>query len=208
MDERLAIAVSPFVILGSSVRVLEDSRIISGWIFITPGIYFLIFFVTFFILLISLLIERRFHIPYYKIMFIVGIILISPVLGVVNYKNFLGVGYVLLYLTPWIIFLKVIPWLKENKIVTGLHVFDGNVTFVSINYFGYYEMHVLPSFIINFSKIPILFVFLKFIITFVILVLIDKYSDDKEFNNYIKLIIGILGASTGTRDFLRLFSLT
>jgi uncharacterized membrane protein len=208
IDKRLAIAVTPFVILGSSVRVLEDSRIIFGEIFITPGIYFLIFFVTFFILLLSLFIEKKFHISYYKLMFIVGIILVSPVLGILNYRNFLGIAYVLLYFVPWIIFLKIIPWLKENKIVTGLHVFDGTVTFISMNYFSYYEQHFLPRYIINLFGTPLSFVFLKFILIAVILISIDKYSEDKEFNNYLKLIIGILGASTGTRDFLRLFCLT
>lgn len=208
IDERLAIAVTPFVILGSSVRVLEDSGIIFGEIFITPGIYFLFFFVTFFILLLSLFIEKRFHISYYKLMFIVGIILVSPVLGILNYRNFLGIAYVLLYFVPWIIFLKIVPWLKENKIVTGLHTFDGTVTFISMNYFSYYEQHFLPRYIINLFGTPLSFIFLKFILIAVILILIDKYSEDKEFNNYLKLIIGILGASTGTRDFLRLFCLT
>jgi len=207
-DKRLAIAVSPFVILGSSVRVLEDSQIISGGIFITPGIYFLIFFVTFFTLLLSLFIERRYNIPYYKLMFIVGIILISPVLGILNYRNFLGVGYVLLSFIPWVIFLKVIRWLTENKIVTGLHVFDGTTTFVSVNYFDYYEQHFLPRYIINLIGTPLSFVFLKFILIAAILISIDKYTEDKEFNNYLKLIIGILGAATGIRDFLRLFCLT
>jgi uncharacterized membrane protein len=141
-------------------------------------------------------------------MFIVGLILISPVLGILKYNNFLGIGYVLLYFAPWIIFLKIIPLLKENKIVTGLHVFDGTVTFVSLNYFGYYEQHVLPRYLINLFGTPLSFVFLKFLVIVPVLFFIDKYSEDKDFNNFIKLVIGILGAATGTRDFLRLFYLT
>lgn len=208
VDKRLALSVAPFVIFGSSVRILEDANIISGYFFVTPGIFFLIFSITFLTLLISWEIEKKFHIPYYKIMFIVGLILISPVLGVLKYSNFLGIGYVLLYFLPWIIFLKILPLLKENKIVTGLHVFDGTVTFVSLNYFNYYEQHVLPRYLINLFETPLSFVFLKFLIIIAVLLFIDKYSDDKDFNNFIKLVIGILGASTGTRDFLRLFYLT
>jgi len=141
-------------------------------------------------------------------MFIIGLILTSPVLGILKYNNFLGVGYVLLFFIPWIFFLKLIPLSKENKIVTGLHVFDGTVTFVSLNYFGYYEQHVLPRYLINLFGTPLSFVFLKFVVIVSVLLLIDKYSKDKDFNNFIKLIIGILGAATGTRDFLRLFYLT
>ena len=208
VDGKLAISVAPFVVFGSSIRILEDANIISGYFFVTPGIYFLTFGITFLTLLISWKIEKKFHIQYHKIMFIVGLILISPVLGTLKYNNFLGIGYVLLYFAPWIIFLKIIPLLKENKIVTGLHVFDGTVTFVSLNYFGYYEQHVLPRYLINLLGTPLSFVFLKILVIVPVLFFIDKYSEDKDFNNFIKLVIGILGAATGTRDFLRLFYLT
>ena len=208
IDKKLALSVSPFVIFGSSIRILEDANIISGYFFVTPGIYFLTFGITFLTLLISWKIEKKFQISYHKIMFIIGLILTSPVLGILKYNNFLGVGYVLLFFIPWIFFLKLIPLSKENKIVTGLHVFDGTVTFVSLNYFGYYEQHVLPRYLINLFGTPLSFVFLKFVVIVSVLLLIDKYSKDKDFNNFIKLIIGILGAATGTRDFLRLFYLT
>jgi len=207
IDKRLAIAVTPFVILGSSLRVLKDSGMIEGCLFQTPGIYFFVFGITFSLLIILTIVERKTNIPYYKVMFIVGLFLISPILGVIRYRNFTGIGYIIVYLVPWIILLKLIPWLSENKIVTGLHTFDGTVTFVSLNYFGYYEQHILPRYLIDFFGIPFSFVILKFIALVLILFVIDNYSTDKEFNNYIKLIIGILGASTGIRDFMRLFSL-
>jgi len=207
IDKRLAVAVTPYVILGSSLRVLKDSRMIESCLFQTPGIYFFVFGITFSLLVILTIVERKTNIPYYKVMFIVGLFLISPILGVIRYRNFTGIGYIIVYLVPWIILLKLIPWLSENKIVTGLHTFDGTVTFVSLNYFGYYEQHILPRYLIDFFGIPFSFVILKFIALVLILFVIDNYSTDKEFNNYIKLIIGILGASTGIRDFMRLFSL-
>lgn len=206
-DKRLSLAVSPFVLLGSSMRILEDSGILKGRLFITPGIYFLIFGFTISTLLISLFLEKKKGIPYFKSMFVVGLISTAPILGILQYKNFLGVFYVILYFVPWIILLKIIPWLKENKIVTGFHLFDANTTYVSINYFAYYEQHVVPTYLINLFGTPFSFVIIKFIALVVILFIIDRYSNDKEFNNYIKLIIGILGAATGIRDFLRLFSL-
>jgi len=189
------------------MRVLEDSGILHGFLFITPGIYFLIFGVTISTLLISLFLEKRKGIPYFKPMFIIGLILASPMLGILQYKNFLGVIYVILYFTPWVILLKIIPWLKENKIVTGLHMFDATTTFVSMNYFGYYEQHVLPRYLINLFGTPLSFIILKFIVLVGALLIIDRYSNDKELNKYIKLIMGILGAATGIRDFLMLFAL-
>jgi uncharacterized membrane protein len=83
-------------------------------------------------------------------------------------------------------------------------MFDATATFVAMNYFGYGEQHVLPRYIINLSGTPFSFIILKIIAIVLILIGIDKYSKDKEFNNYIKLIIGIIGAATGLRDFLGL----
>jgi uncharacterized membrane protein len=207
VDKRLAIAISPYIVLGSSLRVLKDTGIIVNCLFQTPGIYFFIFSITLSLLIITTIIERKKNIPYYKIMFIIGLFLISPILGIIQYRNFTGIGYVIAYLIPWIILLKLMSWLTENKIVTGLHTFDGTVTFVSLSYFGYYEQHILPRYLINLFGAPFSFVIIKFIALVAVLWSIDRYSDDKEFNNYIKLIIGILGAATGIRDFLRLFSL-
>jgi len=208
IDKNLALAISPFVLFGSSMRVLEDSEILRGSIFVTPGIYFLVFGITFFTLLISVFIQRKRGIPYFKPMFIVGLILSAFSLGNLQYKNYSGFAYIIVYFAPWVVLLKLIPWLKENKIVTAVHMFDANSTFVSLQYFNYYEQHVLPRYFINLSGTPFSFVIIKFLAVVSILFLIDRYSHDKEFNNYIKLIIGILGAATGTRDFLRLFGLT
>jgi len=41
IDRRLGIAISPFVLLGSSMRVLKDSGSFDGCLYQTPGIYFL-----------------------------------------------------------------------------------------------------------------------------------------------------------------------
>lgn len=207
IDKTLALAVSPFVLLGSSMRVLKDAGYLTDCIFQTPGIYFLTFGITFLIILISLLFERKKNIPYYKITFIVGLILLAPILGIFNYRNYLGFGYVIVFFTPWIVILWFVKWSKENKIVTALQMFDATNTFVALNYFSYWEEHVLPRFIINLSGTPFSFVILKIFATVLILIGIDKFSKDKEFNNYIKLIIGILGAATGLRDFISLIVL-
>lgn len=203
VDERLALGISPFVILGSSIRVLEDAGIFISPFFVTPWIYFLVFGLTFLSLLISRLIERRKGIPYHKILFISGIILLGPTLGIMGRSNLSSLVHVSSFLFPWILLLKIIPWSIENKIVTFLHTFDATITFVSINYFDYVEKHVLPSFIIDVTG-TFSFVLLKFAIVVLTLLALDKFSEDKEFKNFLKLCIGILGASTGTRDLLRL----
>jgi uncharacterized membrane protein len=90
-------------------------------------------------------------------------------------------------------------------------MFDATTTVTAMTFFGYGEQHVLPTIFINlFSSTlfgPFSFIVLKLIGVVPVLILIDKLSSDKEFNNYLKLAIGILGAATGTRDFSCLLSL-
>ena len=213
IDEKLALSISPFILFGSSVRVLKDAGILTSCAFQTPGIYFITFSIAFSIILISNFLQKRYGIKYYKLTFLSGLFLASPFLGLLKYKNFIGIGYVLLYFLPWLIILKIIPWLLENKIVLSLHLFDATTTYISIHFSGilwnieYIEQHPIPTYFMNLTGTPFSFVLLKFFIVSLTLLFIDRYSKEKDFNNYLKLLIGILGAATGTRDFLRLFCL-
>jgi uncharacterized membrane protein len=67
-------------------------------------------------------------------------------------------------------------------------------------------MHVLPNFLIE-SFGPISFIFLKAFVVFSVLILLDKFLKNGEERNFIKLIVGTLGASTGMRDSLRILLL-
>ena len=51
---------------------------------------------------------------------------------------------------------------------------------------------------------PFSFVVVKLIVVVAVLNILDRYSDDKEFTNYLKIMIGVLGFVTGLRDLLRL----
>jgi uncharacterized membrane protein len=121
--------------------------------------------------------------------------------------NLYGAMLVFIFVLPWAVLLKISKWSLENKIVSLIHIFDATTTFVAINYFGYYEMHVLPTFLMGIFG-PFSFVLLKAFVVTAILILIDKYCKDKKFKNYLKLIMAILGAATGSRDFLRMLALT
>ena len=84
-------------------------------------------------------------------------------------------------------------------------MFDATNTFVALYFFGYNEQHFVPNIFISLFG-PWIFIPIKAIAVIAALVLIDRYSDDKEFNNYLKLVIGILGGATSVRDFLRLIA--
>jgi len=208
VDRELAIAVSPYIILGAALRVLKDAGFVTSYVFQTPGIYILVFAATLGSMLLSLLVKRKFNVPYYKTTFLIGVLLIPFVLSHLQAVNLYGGALVALFFLPWIVVSKFVKWSAENKIVTLLHLFDATTTAVSMNFFGYAEQHVLPTFLINIFG-PFSFIFFKLLAIGSILLIIDRFADtitkeDKEFILYIKLIIGILGAATGSRDIITL----
>ncbi len=204
IDRTLVLAITPWIVFGILLRVLEDMGMLTGYLFITPNIWLLFVFVIISLLGTSKFIERKHGIPYFKIMFVTGVILAGLVLGMLTVKNLLGLGYVLLWFIPWVIIFSLVKWSVGNKIVSLLHLFDATATFVSLQYFDYFEQHVLPRVIIESTGTPFSFVVVKLIVIVGVLKILDKYSDDKEFTNYLKIIIGILGFATGLRDLLRL----
>jgi uncharacterized membrane protein len=185
--------------------VLEDAGLTESYLFITPGIYVFVSSVLFIVLLVSIVLQKKFKIEYYKSVFIIGLLLLPFTLSQLNFTNLQAVGIIALILAPLIAVFKfkLVKWPASNKIVLLLQIFDATTTFVAISLFGYSEQHVLPTFFINIFG-PISFVILKIVAVFSALYLIDKFAADREFGLYLKLIIGILGAATGTRDIISL----
>ncbi len=203
IDSRLALAIIPYVIFGSIIRILEDTGVLKSYLLVTPMIYGEMILFILFVLTASVFIQRKFGIPYFKLMFLIGILLISVPLAFLNFKNFYGMLLTLAFFLPWILIFYFIKWRPENKLVSLAHIFDGTASFTAVRFFGYFEQYPIPRFLMS-SLSPVSFLVVKVIAIIAILVLIDRLSDDKEFNNYIKLIIGILGLAPGVRDFLRL----
>jgi len=217
VDIKLAIAIAPYIIFGGTIRVLQDSGILNSYLFVTPGIYVFVFAILIATILSALFLERRKGIPYFKTVFIVGMILVSVFIVFLKPVNFYGSALVVLFYLPWIIvFYFFKKWNFVNRMVTLVQMFDATNTFVALQFFGvsvfsasfgFYEQHVLPTFIINMFG-PISFIIVKLVAIVAVLLLIDRFSEDKRFSNYLKLIIAILGGATGTRDFIALLTLT
>jgi len=89
----------------------------------------------------------------------------------------------------------------ENTGILTSHLFDASATFTALTFFGYYEQHVLPSFLIDIFGPWIMFP-LKIIVVWAVLALIDRSKEDIFFKRFLKIIILILGLSLGIRDFL------
>jgi uncharacterized membrane protein len=208
IDKKLVISFSPFVLFGSSLRVLEDVGIVKTVLFTTPLIYIFLGLLMIFTSSLSLMLQKKFGIHYHKTAFFVGLFLSILNLSFLFARiiNFDAMALVLAFLLPWLILLRLVKWKKENKAVLFSQIFDSIVTFVGVNFFGYKEMHVLPNFFIGIFG-PASFIFLKAFVVFSLLVFLDNCVKKKEERDFIKLVIGMLGASTGIRDLLRILLL-
>ncbi len=212
VDKKFMLSLVPFILLGGIMRALEDAGFYQGFFFVSPGIYITVFFITLGSLLLSVLLERRFKVDYWKGMLAIGATLCLVNLYFVSLfgiKHWHGVATVFALVGFWAllftgIHLKFPKYLsRENLPILISHLFDGSATFVALTFFSYVEQHVLPRFLISFTGPWIMFP-LKIIVVWPVLLLIDKYVEDEEFRTWLKIAVLILGLALGTRDTLKL----
>jgi uncharacterized membrane protein len=205
IDKKLAIAIVPFVVLGSFVRVLEDAQIFKTKFLVTPMIWIIFISGIFTLLVISRMIEKKFKIAYFKIMFSIGLLFLLFPIAILQFNNFHGILLVLLFMVPWIILSFLVKWNIGNKLASFAHIFDATVSAVAISSYGFFEEYPIPRFISSVN--PALYILVKAVVVIGVLLLIDKTSKDKKFNNYMKLIIAILGLGPGLRNLIALLVL-
>ncbi|MCJ7445088.1 MAG: DUF63 family protein [Methanotrichaceae archaeon] len=216
IDENLVFYTLPYILAGASLRVIEDTEILippSKYLLITPIIYFLVFSVT----LTSLLVTRKifgdeFDRPYASIGFIwfglnlailtsfgyayPGVIIAVFLLG----STITSCFYLLSYLSRWLKFLHI----KLNLFILYAHMLDASSTYIGIDWFGYHEMHVVPTLFINFLGSARVMFLLKILIILPVLSLIDQSLEDKRLRNLAKLALVTLGLAPAVRNTLRL----
>ena len=210
IDKRLFIGLLPFIIYGGWTRALRDYRlgIYESNLFCSPPIYFFVFSVALLSLLAGILLERKTKkIKYEYIMLIVSISLLLYNLTLTTIVNLFGFAFVLALVGSWSLmffgFNKIDPKIMsfENAAIIVSHLFDASSTFTALTFFGFYEQHVLPGFLIDIFGPWIMFP-LKIAVVWSVLEIIDRSNEDKFLKNFLKIVILILGLALGTRDFL------
>lgn len=227
VDTRFIIAVTPYILAGSSLRVLEDSGVFSPpikYLFITPIIYFVIFAVTILILSIAISLERKEIIKDYHIFFCAGGIawtlvnIVSLIiLGKVQHLEYAAAIFILGLVSTGAVYLvssKLNFTLLTNKLNISIlftHLLDASSTYVGMDWLGYYEKHVVPTFFIdiagNFTDHPALVMYpLKLLVFIPVFYMLDSQFDDKDkkFIPLMKLVIIVLGLSPAVRNTLRI----
>jgi uncharacterized membrane protein len=212
IDKKFFIGLLPFIIYGGWTRALRDHElgIYQSNLFCSPPIYFFIFLIALASLLLGLSIEKltkKKKFSYEKTMLLIGFCFLLYNATLTNITEFFAFSFVLFLIGCWsLIFFginKIKPKLLslENSGILVSHLFDASATFTALTFFGYYEQHVLPSFLINMSGAWIMFP-LKIIVVWAVLETIDRSKEDVFFKRFLKIIILILGLALGIRDFL------
>ncbi|MBI4174639.1 MAG: DUF63 family protein [Candidatus Aenigmarchaeota archaeon] len=217
IDNRFAIGVLPYIILGGLLRSLEDAYTLGFW-FKTPIIYIVIFAVAFTGLFFSKIIEmaaRKPALSYHRIWAAIGFALVLVALTQVVVRSPFALAAMVTLSVFWTIALifakkftqrffpnfKLFSW--ENTAILAVHMFDASTTFVALTYFPYFEQHVLPGFLINIFGPAVMFA-LKFVVVAAVLHVLDKEMRELQQKKFIKIVIMILGLAPGLRNFFRL----
>ncbi len=214
----------PYVIAGSTLRVIEDAELFEPpikYLFITPPIYLLMFAITVLLLFFSIRLQRSGYVNDWKKAFAAAGILWSLInLGIllsaeriVNPVHFtaiilLGAGltaviYLLARNRGYSMFTQ-----RINISILCAHLLDASSTFVGVDYLGYYEKHVVPTFMIDLTGTAAIMIPLKLIIFIPVIFMLDTQFDEdddsRRLRDLMKLTIIVLGLAPATRNSIRM----
>jgi len=216
MDERLLLSTLPYVLAGSSLRVIEDANLVAApwrYLLITPLIFFLVFLITAACLILSRKIwGEKFHARYAAFGFLWTFFNLA-VLSTLGFKNTWVIAAVFLLgslLTGGVLFcgrhLSALKFLDDrfNQMIIYAHMLDASSTYYGVDWFGYYEKHVVPTFLIDLTGSAAIMFPLKLAILLPVLYMIDKSMQEPSLRNLTKLTLITLGLAPAIRNTLRL----
>lgn len=216
IDERLIYATLPYILAGSSLRVVEDARLLDppwSYLLITPLIFFLVFLITAGSLIITIKLQgEEFHKSYAAIGFAWTLLNLALLSGV-GLENGWVIGAVFVLgsaLTGGLLLSRrAIPSLsflddRFNLMIVFAHMLDASSTYLGVDWFGYYEKHVVPTFLIDLAGTAAVMYPLKLIVLLPALYVIDRAIEDRSLRNLTKLALITLGLAPAVRNTLRL----
>lgn len=222
VDKRFFRLVLPFVVLGSSVRVLADAgflpRSVELWgatlyPFITPGIYLL----TAGFLVVAVAVGKAAGKTFHYAERIGWVAALLAVLFLLPLLKHLAHFFAILFLA--FLALKAFEWLwAKRRLKTGFmekaavfsQSLDGAASFVGVGFgtptASYFEQHVVSGAVMQLGTPLAFFVLKALFVLAVVEILRRELREKREENqkNFILLLIIILGLAPGLRDLLRI----
>ncbi|HEY3363343.1 MAG TPA: DUF63 family protein [Methanosarcina sp.] len=226
MTPRFIVSVLPFVLAGSSLRVIEDSPADLvhppfSYLLITPNIYFLVFVITVGCLWISIRLQKAGLVMDFHITFAVfGLVWFFINLIILLHFQHVVTAYIPLFVIGagtglTFAFYLIARYFKSsiftdplNLSILLIHLMDASSTYIGVDKFGYFSKHVVPSYLINLTGTALVMYPLKFIIFIGVIYILDTQFEEDELSQnlkmLIKMVILILGLSTAARDTIRM----
>ncbi len=217
-NTKLMLALLPFILFGSSARVLEDMGLVPrsfnplefGYYTYTPGIYLAVGLLTILSLFVARLASRKTGQSFYKILGGIGLVLATPIV-IFEFQHFKAAeGFALIVAGAGALALLTcfalqrLKWKdffgnKLNALAVAGQALDGFATYVALNFYRCGEQHVLSQAVIDVGG-PLAFPIVKMLLIGAVLYYVDKEVKDPNLNGFIKVFVCILGFATGTRD--------
>ncbi len=216
---RFVASLLPFILFGSSFRVLNDMGFFQktcnpldpNFFTFTPGIWLLTAALTIGALLIAKRLAKTQE-SFYAIFAGLGLLASLPIVAfeVISFKAWIGFGAVIAAtgIITLAAKLAVETWKKGfsddrlNVLVVAGQALDGSATYVATQVLNCGEQHPLSSLLLGVN--PLLFIIAKVTLAILIIHYIDKDVEDKNFAGFAKTAIAILGFAPGLRDLLTL----
>ncbi len=214
----------PYIIAGSTLRVIEDAELFEPpikYLFITPPIYLLMFAITVLLLFISIRLQRSGYVNDWKKAFAVagilwslvniGILLLTErITNPVHFAAIILLGTGLTAVAYLLARNRGCSMFRQHINISILyaHLLDASSTFVGVDYMGYYEKHVVPTFLIDLTGTAAIMIPLKLIIFIPVIFMLDtqfdENDDSRRLRDLMKLTIIVLGLAPATRNTIRM----
>ena len=229
LDLKFYIAMMPLVVLGASVRALVDfgyypplyihlTQKIFLALLITPGIYFLIFLPALLSVALAPFAKKRWKIEEYKFIAILGTACLT-ITHLLLYTLYLQPGSAGFRILPLLLVLafgglmtylfylfsdKFFPFFRKKIpfVLVATHLFDASTTFVGMQFYCFWEKHVLPTLVINIFG-PFSMYFLKLLVVPAVVYFLWDMENKTE-RNLIYFVVFVLGLAPGLRNLLLL----
>uniref|UniRef100_A0A7C3YMP6 DUF63 family protein n=1 Tax=Geoglobus ahangari TaxID=113653 RepID=A0A7C3YMP6_9EURY len=206
-DLKFAVSTFPYILFGSSLRIVEDADFIQpplSYLLMTPLIYVVVFTITISSLIFSLKFCRKCY-PY------IGVALSISVLGYL----FLNLNVENWWVFPAAISISSIVLLvyhyfsdkfradEYSKAVLFAQLMDGSTSFIGMQFLGYWELHVIPRYLVSVTGAWVM-VLVKVIVIVPVLFVLDSSKEDIKLIRFIKFVLFTLGFAPGLRNGLRM----
>ncbi|MCQ6962150.1 DUF63 family protein [Methanolobus chelungpuianus] len=223
ITDRLTASVIPFILAGSSLRVIEDTGVLEppiSYLFITPNIYFLVFLITVIFLIIAKVVSKAANKGFETVFALLGsawfVVNIAYLLYLEDIVRpwvpifVIASAGVLLYLI-YLIFRRSGSEIFTNRLnlsILGVHLLDASSTFAGVDFLGYYEKHVVPALLIDLTGTALVMYPLKLLIFLPVIYILDTQfeedEDSKTLKTFLKLVIIMLGLAPACRNTIRM----